>query len=179
MKKLFIGLFTLVMISQAPAQFTGARLQAIGLTCAMCSNAINKSLKTKAFIASVNPDIKNSSFDIVFKESVEVDIDEIRKAVEDAGFSVGRLALTGKFSGVKIENDKHVQIGDRLFHFLNVSSQVLDGERTIIIVDRNFLTDKQFKKYGAATKMKCVQTGRAGDCCPGVAGGTRTYHVTI
>src|SRR6185295_8214552 len=99
---------------------------------------------------------------------------------EDAGFGVGSLKLTGNFKEVKIGNDSHVQIGGRHFHFLNVSDQLLNGEKTITIVDKDFLTAKQFKKFNETTKMKCLQSGKANACCPpGVTAGTRIYHVTI
>jgi copper chaperone CopZ len=179
MKKLISVTIGMLMIISLQAQFSRATLQATGLTCAMCSNAINKALQAKPFIQSVRSDIKNSSFNIVFKENADVDIDEIRKAVEDAGFAIGSLKLTGNFNEVKIENDKHVQIGDKNFHFLNVSNQVLNGEQTITIVDKDFLTAKQFKKFSNATAMKCLQSGKAGSSCPGVAAGTRIYHATI
>lgn len=179
MKKVIIFCFTIALAFQSHGQFTRARLQATGLTCAMCSNAINKALQAKPFIQSVHSDIKNSSFDIVFKDNEDADIDEIRKAVEDAGFGIGSLKLTGNFTGIKINNDEHVQIGNRQFHFLNVSSQVLNGEQTITVVDKNFLTVKQFKKISGATKMECMQTGKAASCCKGVAADTRIYHVTI
>ena len=179
MKKIVSFITIMLVVVQLNAQFTKATLQATGLTCAMCSNAINKALQAKPFIQSVKADIKNSSFNIVFKENVNADIDEIRKAVEDAGFGVGNLKLTGNFKEVKIGNDAHVQIGDRHFHFLNVSEQTLNGEQTITIVDKDFLTAKQFRKFSEATKMKCLQSGKAASCCPGVAAGTRIYHVTI
>lgn len=167
------------MVTSLQAQFTKATLQATGLTCAMCSNAINKALQVKPFIQSVRSDIKNSAFSIVFRENADVDIDEIRKAVEDAGFGVGSLKLTGSFKEMKIENDQHVQIGQKNFHFLRVDSQVLNGEKTITVVDKDFLTAKEFKKFSAATKMKCINTGKAGACCPDVPADTRMYHVTI
>ena len=174
-----IILLAIIVAFPSFGQFTKARLQATGLTCAMCSNAINKALQTRSFIQSVHSDIKNSAFDIVFKEGTDVDIDEIRKAVEDAGFAVGNLKLTGNFNGIKVENDKHVQIGRQYFHFVDVTSQVLDGEKTVTIVDKDFLTAKQFKKYSASTKLKCIGTGKAGEDCSGVTAGTRMYHVTI
>ncbi len=181
MKKflLFVGL--LFFAAQLQAQFINASLQASGLTCAMCSNAINKALAKLPFINSVKSDIKNSAFYIVFKENTEVDIDGIRKAVEDAGFSVAKLKLTGNFYDVKIVNDQHVVIGSSTYHFLNVSTQVLSGEKTITLVDKNFLTAREFKKYSSATKMSCLQTGKAADCCKkeGIAENTRIYHVTI
>jgi copper chaperone CopZ len=179
MKKLLCAVLIGIAGLASNAQFTKASLQATGLTCAMCSNAINKALQKIPFVASVRSDIKNSAFNIVFKENADVDIDALRKAVEDAGFAIGSLKLTGNFNGVKIENDKHVQIGNKNFHFLDVSSQVLNGEKTITVVDKDFLTAKQFKKFSAATKMKCILTGKAGSCCPGVAAGERMYHVTI
>lgn len=176
----FIVLVTLSALS-SPAQFSKARLQATGLTCAMCSNAINKALQAKPFIQSVHSDIKNSAFDIVFKENAVFDIDELKKAVQGAGFEIGSLKLTGKFDEVKIENDKHVQIGNKSFHFLNVSNQVLNGEQTLTVLDKDFLTAKQFKKISTATKMNCLQTGKAASCCvkDGIPAGTRVYHVTI
>ena len=179
MKKTILFIAIMLAIVQLNAQFTKATLQATGLTCAMCSNAINKALQGKSFIQSVKSDIKNSSFDIVFKENADFDIDELRKAVEDAGFAIGKLKLTGNFNAVKIGNDKHVLIGDRHYHFLNVGDQTLNGEQTITVIDKDFLTAKLFKKISESTKMKCLQSGKAGACCPGVAAGTRIYHVTI
>jgi copper chaperone CopZ len=179
MKKLMNVTIGLFMVLSVEAQFTKATLQATGLTCAMCSNAINKALQTIPFIQTVRSDIKNSAFNIVFKENAAVDIDGIRKAVEDAGFGIGSLKLTGNFKDVQIGNDKHVQIGDVYFHFLHVDRQLLNGEQTIKIIDKDFVTAKQFKKYNEETKMKCLQSGKAGGCCPGVAAGTRIYHATI
>jgi copper chaperone CopZ len=181
MKKLFLIVMIGIMGLQSKAQFTKANLQATGLTCAMCSNAINKALQKVPFVQSVRPDIKNSAFEIVFKPGQHVDIDALKFAVEDAGFSIGTLKLTGSFDNVKIANDEHVKIGTDNFHFLNVSSQVLNGEKTITMVDKDFVTAKEFRKYSAATKMKCIQTGKAASCCEkeGLPAGTRIYHVTI
>ena len=179
MKKILFIAAIMLGVMQLNAQFTKATLQATGLTCAMCSNAINKALQAKPFIQSVKADIKNSAFSIVFKENAHVEIDEIKNAVEDAGFGVGSLKLTGNFNEVKIGKDAHVEIEDRHFHFVNVGEQTLNGEKTVTVIDKDFLTAKQFKKYSEATKMKCLQTGKSASCCPGVAAGTRIYHVTI
>ncbi len=50
------------------------------------------------FVESVKSDIKNSAFNMVFKQGQKVEIDALKKAVEDAGFSVGNLKMTGNFS---------------------------------------------------------------------------------
>jgi copper chaperone CopZ len=181
MKKLLLVILVTGAALYSQAQFTKASLQATGLTCAMCNNAINKALQKVSFVESVKSDIKNSAFNIVFKQNADVDIDALKNAVEDAGFSVGSLKLTGIFNEVKITNEQHVLIGDKYFCFLNVSGQTLNGEKTITVVDKNFMTSKEFKKISSSTKMSCLQTGRGAPCCgnDGVSANTRIYHVTI
>jgi copper chaperone CopZ len=176
---LLAALFFTALVSQA--QFTKATLQATGLTCAMCNNAINKALQKVPFVESVKSDIKNSAFTMVFRSGARVEIDELKKAVEDAGFSIGSLKLVGSFSDLALAPDKHIKIGESNFHFLNVKEQVLSGEQTITVVDKNYITEKQFKKISTSTKMKCIQTGKTADCCnkDGLAEGERVYHVTI
>ncbi|MES1221837.1 MAG: heavy-metal-associated domain-containing protein [Bacteroidota bacterium] len=179
MKKGIIFLITVLAAFISQAQFTKATLQASGLTCAMCNNAINKALKGLPFISSVKSDIKNASFDIEFKEKADADIDAMRKAVEDAGFFVAKLKLTGNFDNVNIKNDEHVVIGGKTFHFLEVSDQTLNGEKTLTLLDKSFLTAKEFRKMSSATKMACMQTGNMTSEKDGAVVNTRVYHVTI
>jgi len=181
MKNVCLSVLVMLLVAFSHAQFTKSTLQATGLTCAMCSNAINKALQKVPFVASVRADIKNSAFNIVFNEGQEINIDALKKAVEDAGFSVGSLKLTANFQELKIEKDKYVEIGGETFHFLIADDQVLNGEQTISVVDKNYLTAKQFKKITSGTTMSCVKTGKAGSCSmsKGLAPDTRVYHVTI
>ncbi len=180
-KYIVLVIIMTVALGSVEAQFTKANLQASGLTCAMCSKAIDNALKQLSFIEAVKPDIKNSAFNIVFKEKAVVDIDALKNAVEDAGFFVAKLKITGSFSNTEVKNDQHINFAGSEFHFINVSDQVLNGEKEITVVDKNFLTATAFKKYSTATTMPCVKTGKAGSCCEkaGVAAGTRIYHVTI
>ncbi|MEJ0102098.1 MAG: heavy-metal-associated domain-containing protein [Bacteroidota bacterium] len=180
MKKIIVLIMMLVTGFLSQAQFTKAMLQASGLTCSMCNNAINKALKALPFVSSVKSDIKNASFDMVFKEGAPADIDAIREAVEDAGFFVAKLQLTGNFDNVPVKKDEHVVIGGKTFHFLEINDQVLNGEKTLTLLDKNFLTAKEFKKVSHAAKMACLQSGKAEDSVKdGIAQGTRVYHVTI
>ncbi len=181
MKRLLLLAVVFLAATVSRAQFSKATLQATGLTCAMCSNAINKALLKVPAVETVVSDIKNSSFNIVFKTGSQVNIDALKEAVEDAGFSVGGLHLTGSFRDVKLEKDNHVRIGNENFHFLNGNGQALNGEQVITVVDRNFIPEKQFKKLSASAKMGCVQTGKASSCCvkDGMGEGERIYHVTI
>jgi copper chaperone CopZ len=181
MKRILLVIMIVFCAVGVNAQFSKASLQATGLTCAMCSNAINKALQKLPFVESVKADIKNSAFAIVFKPGAAVDFDALHNAVEGAGFSIGHLNVTGKFEHLSIANDEHVKIGNELFHFVNVKSAILDGEQTLTLIDKEFLTAKEFKKKSAATKMACIRDGRTADCCAknGMAAGQRIYHVTI
>ena len=182
MKKIFFILAILIAgVSTVDAQFKSADLQAAGLTCAMCTKAINNEVAGLSFVKKVDVDIKSSTFKIDFKEGANVDVDALKKAVEDAGFSVSKLKLKGDFENIAVKNDTHVEIDGKTFHFLNVKDQTLNGERVLTLVDKNYVTAKEFKKYSAATKMECIQTGKAASCCKKEAAGnnTRIYHVTI
>ena len=181
MKTLLLTIAIILLDVTANAQFTKASLQATGLTCSMCSNAVNKALLEVPFVKSVIADVKNSTFNIVFKQGETIQIDELRKAVEDAGFSVGNLKITGDFKNVKVENDKHTRLGDAVFHFINVTKQVLNGEKTVMIIDQTFLTEIQFKKLRRVTNAGCILNGKTASCYgkDGDAVNVRVYHVTI
>lgn len=182
MKNVIITLLFLFVGSNLHAQqFSKATLQATGLTCAMCSNAINKALLELPFVETVKSEITTSSFKIQFKASEAVSVDAIRKAVEEAGFSVGKLEITGNFEDVAIEKDKHVKIGNDVYHFLNAKLSKLNGEHTLTMADKGFLTPKEFRKLSNYSTMPCVQSGKAEECCKveGVAAEARVYHITI
>jgi copper chaperone CopZ len=180
MKKLLIMMAAFIAL-QAGAQVKQVTLQASGLTCAMCSNAINKALLKLPFAAKVQSNIKESAFVIAVKQETEVDYDAIRKAVEGAGFSVAKLLVKANFNGVSVSNDAHIAWHGSTLHFLGVQKQTLAGEQTFQVVDKKFVTDKVYKTFAANTKMECVKTGVMEACCSKSAAGksTRIYHVTI
>ena len=181
MKNLVLIAGILVFGFNASAQITRATLQATGLTCAMCSNAINKALEKVPFVESVRSDIKNSAFNMVFRSGSAVDMDALKEAVEGAGFSVGSLKITGNFSEQQLSADHHFRVGDLNFHFLGTEGKLISGEQTLTILDKDFVTAKEYKKLKAATRHTCYESGTAGSCCvdKGIAEGQRVYHVRI
>jgi copper chaperone CopZ len=91
MKNIFLLMMIIFPALIANAQVEKAEFQASGLTCSMCSNAINKALKTVPFIESINTDLNKNLFEITFKKNAVVDFDIIKKKVEDAGFSIAKF----------------------------------------------------------------------------------------
>lgn len=180
MKNLFIAVLCLFMAQTASAQFKSARLEAIGLTCALCTKAINSELENLPFVEKVDVDILTTSFVIDFKEGVTVDIDGVKKAVEDAGFAVGKLFLKRNFDNVAIKNDEHITIDGTTYHFLKTKSQTLSGEQEIQVVDKNFVTAKDYKSFEKSSSKECVKTGMSAACCgDNSSSKSRVYHVTI
>jgi len=175
---LFLGVF-FVLISNA--QITKATLQASGLTCALCAKAVYTNLASLSFVESVDTDLNASAFLIIFKKNAPVDFDQISKKVQDAGFSVASLKFTIKLDNLKVGNDVHSTIEGNVYQFVNVKAQNLNGEVVLKIVDKDFVSAKEFKKFSSSSKMECMKTGRTAACClsAGIKENTRIFHVTI
>jgi copper chaperone CopZ len=180
MKKIFLIAFVFVTTSIS-AQINKVTLQASGLTCSMCSNSINKSLKTLDFVESVDANIKTSSFTLTIKQNGNTNLDAIKAKVEDAGFFVAKMIASVSFSNTTAKNDEHIKIGNEVYHFLNIAPQQLNGEQQIKILDKGFVTAKEYKRNSKLTTMNCYTTGKAGSCCAkeGITEGQRIYHVTL
>jgi copper chaperone CopZ len=181
MKNIFMACLLLISTG-VNAQITKVTIQASGLTCSMCSNAINKSLKSLDIVDKVYANIQTATFDVSFKPGASISFDQLKKKVEDAGFSVARLSATVHFNKQQIQNDEHVTVNGMVFHFLNVKDQTLSGSKTLQVVDKGYVSAKQFKKNQLYTTMECYKTGVAGTCCSksgAAAQGQRIYHVTI
>jgi copper chaperone CopZ len=170
MKSLIITILVVFSIT-ANAQVKEVTIQASGLTCSMCSNSIFKALQTLDFVDKVDANIKTSSFIVSVKHGADIDFDKLKAKVEDAGFFVANFTVLYHFDDLDISNDKHINVGNSVFHFLKVKDGVLSGEKKIRLLDKGFVSAKEFKKNSHLTKMACYHTGEEN--------GKRIYHVTI
>lgn len=149
MKALFI-LFAITFSMATKAQVTKVYLQASGLTCSMCSNAINKALKTLDFVDKVDADVKNYTFEISFKPNTEIDFDKIKSKVENAGFSVSRFVAAVQFNNVQLRGNGPVTIGNYTFSFINGKEQSLNGVQQVRLLDKGFVSSKEYKRNAFA-----------------------------
>ena len=180
MKNILFILLTFFTIN-VNAQVKKVTLQASGLTCSMCSNAIYKALQSIDFVDKVDANIKNSTFDLTFKPGSSVNFDVIKDKVEKAGFFVAQFWATIHFNNLKVQNDAPVVANGKTMMFLQVKNQELNGDRKIKILDKGFVSSKEYKKNSSLTAKDCYKTGVADDSCvaKGIDKGTRIYHVTI
>jgi copper chaperone CopZ len=161
--KTFFFFIAVVLSLATAAQVTKVTLQASGLTCSMCSNSINKSLKTIAFVDNVKANIKTSSFDITFKPNAKVDFDLLKKKVEDAGFTIANFVAAVNFDNIQVKSNQPVKVGDKTFYIINAKDQALNGTRQVRLIDKGFVSNKEYKKNTLA----------------GTSSGNGVYNVTI
>lgn len=181
MQKIFIAVISLFSFTLAQGQIQKVELQASGLTCSMCSNAINKALTSLNFVESIDTDLNKNIFTVSVKPDVKADLDAMKNKVEGAGFFVANLWAHANFSNMPVTNDAHVTVDGIVFHFMDVKNQTLNGTKKVKLLDKNFVVAKEYKKMAKMTDMQCYETGYMEDCCNiGEKGRKqRVYHVTI
>jgi copper chaperone CopZ len=131
----------------ANAQILKAELVANGLTCSMCSNATLKQLKTIAFLDSIDIDIESTKFILYFKRNTPVDLNRIKAKVEDAGFSVGSLILFMEFNNTSVFDAYRFTKDETSYHFIDTKNKQLNNIEKIKVLDKGFMSDKEYKKY--------------------------------
>jgi copper chaperone CopZ len=135
--KKYILMFALTILYAATsqAQIAKAEIQATGLTCSMCSNAINKQLKSLADVENVEIDLNTNTFTVTLKENNSLKPSVFKENVEKAGFFIGSLILTVKPEMIK--NNDYIIVKGKENNAKELQIQVLD---------KGYVTDKEFKK---------------------------------
>ncbi len=131
----------------AHAQVIKADIIATGLTCSMCSNAINKQFKSIPELDSVIVDLNNNSFMVYVNPKKVVSPRILKERVEKAGFFVGSMTVTMHFDQVDISRGKRVEKDGIFLIIVEDVPTVLDGEVSLKILDQGYVTQKEFKKF--------------------------------
>ncbi|SFA49253.1 Copper chaperone CopZ [Pedobacter suwonensis] len=174
-----VKIFSIIMlffaVNVSAQKISSADLQVTGLTCSMCSNATQKSLETLNFISSIKPDLNKNIFVLTFKQDTKVNLDLVRKKVQDAGFSVGGLTASFNFNDVKIDDKGQAIIDGNVYRFVNAKSKTLNGTVKASIVDKDFISGSAFKKQATNANSDAYASGT------GVVNGkkTRIYHLIL
>lgn len=145
-KFIAIALLTLITSVSTYSQISKAEIIATGLTCSMCSNAINKQIKTMEAVDSVSTDLNTNTFTVYFKKNNSLQPIVLKNAVEKAGFFVGSMVLTMPFNNVRVQNNSVVKQNAASFVFIDTKDQVLSGEIKVKVLDKGFVTQKEHKK---------------------------------
>lgn len=175
--RFFSAIITLLLFAfhTTAQEMSRAELQVNGLTCSMCSRATETSLKGLSFIERITPDLNRNVFVLSFKKDQAVSLDQIKKKVQDAGFSIGELSATILFNQTNVDEQGMASLDRTIFRIVNARNKTLNGPVTAKILDRDFISASAFRKKAAELKVETYATGRA------VFKGkeTRVYHLSI
>lgn len=143
MKKIYIMIASMVLMfsMKSNAQIVKAEIRATGLTCSMCSNAINKQLKTVPEVVNVDIDLNTNTFTVTLKEGNELSPKVFKEKVEKAGFFIGSLVVTAKSN--TIAQNTYIMVNDKKSNASETQFQVLD---------KGYVTEKEFKKLSKSYK---------------------------
>jgi copper chaperone CopZ len=146
MKKILLILFIAFNINVQAQQITKVEIIATGLTCSMCSNAINKQLKTISEVDSVAIDLNKNLFVVYLKKTNKLLPIDFKNKVEKAGFFVGSFVAYINVSNVAITDNTQLDN----FVFIDSKPQTINGIVKVKILNKGFVTSKDFKKLQKA-----------------------------
>ncbi|MFE3866825.1 heavy-metal-associated domain-containing protein [Flavobacterium sp. LS2P90] len=141
LKFIIVACLVLITSIKSFAQISKAEIIATGLTCSMCSNAINKQLKTLPEVVNVETDLNTNTFTVTLKEGNNLSPKVFKEKVEKAGFFVGSLVVTSKPE--TITKSSYILVNDKLSNASEIQFKILD---------KGFVTEKEFKKLSKTYK---------------------------
>jgi len=146
---------TLIMMllgTNTYSQISKAEIRATGLTCSMCSNAINKQLKSLPEVVNIETDLNTNTFTVTLTEGNTLSPKVFKEKVEKAGFFIGSLVLTTNAETIK--KDGYILVNDTSNNNAEVQIQILD---------KGYVTDKEFKKLSKSLKNIVTYTSNNED----------------
>jgi copper chaperone CopZ len=158
MKKVIVLLQCMALaIAVNAQQITKVEIMATGLTCSMCSNAINKQLKTISEVEKVDIELNKNLFVVTLNADNKLTPKTFKDKVEKAGFFIGSMVLSVNFANQNIEDNKQIDN----YIFIDTKAQTLNGLAKVKVLDKGYVTAKEYKKL-AKTFVK-YQTYAKGD----------------
>lgn len=141
LKKIYLTIIAVLGLATANAQISKAEIRATGLTCSMCSNAINKQLKSMPEVVNVATDLNTNTFSVTLKKDNTLSPKNFKDKVEKAGFFIGSLIVS--IDAEAVNNKNYINVND---------SKSAGSETKIQVLDKGYVTDKEYKKLAKSFK---------------------------
>ncbi|MFI5205900.1 MAG: heavy-metal-associated domain-containing protein, partial [Candidatus Paceibacterales bacterium] len=148
-------LLSLLLSIKTFGQFTSAEIGVDGLTCSQCQRGVEMSIRKLDFIQDILVNLEHTNGKITFKSGSKVNMDKIAKAVSDAGFSVRFLKVNFTFNNLNVSDNFCFSYQGDNYQFIKAGNQLLNGEKTIKIVGKNFMSAKEYKSVKAELIKTC------------------------
>jgi copper chaperone CopZ len=146
MRKIVLAIIIIMSSMMTEAQIIKAELTATGLTCSMCSRATYKQLTSLPEVDKVETDLNKTAFILHFKKGSKVNVADLKKKVEDAGFSVGELLVVFNFKNQTVANNGSFTQDNISYTFMDSKNAVLNGDVKVKVLDKGFVVEKEYKK---------------------------------
>jgi copper chaperone CopZ len=148
---LLLACFVFAFAGQAFAGLKWADVGVNGLTCSMCSRSVEMGLRRLDFVDSVVMSLETTEGRIFFKDNTPVNLNDIAKAVVDAGFSVRFVKLQMSFDDIPLNTDGSFVFQGQSFKWVDFQNK-FKGPVSLKLVEQNFLP----RKEGAEWKKKII-----------------------
>ena len=146
LKSILVSAFVLLASLSSQAQILKAEIIATGLTCSMCSNAINKQLKSMADVENVSTDLNTNTFTVTLKENNKLTPNTLKESIEKTGFFIGSMVLTVDLGNSTITESQKIEKQSGTYVFVNGGDKAISGPVKVQVLNDGFVTKKEFKK---------------------------------
>ncbi|MES2240415.1 MAG: heavy metal-associated domain-containing protein [Bacteroidota bacterium] len=155
-KKQLIVFVMLFSIMNSYSQITKAEIIATGLTCSMCSNAINKQLKTLPEVEKVLIDLNSNTFMVFLKKNTAITPTTLRKNIEKSGFFVGSMVLTMEVDNIQ-KNTSGFKNASGTYILVDSKDPANESIR-LKVLNSGFVTKKEYKQLAKMLAKYPVDT---------------------
>ena len=144
-KRLLVFLMLLGMVN-GYSQISKAEIVATGLTCSMCSNAINKQLNRMPEVEKVAIDLNTNTFTVSLKKGNHITPQALRTNIEKAGFFVGSMILTMDADNVQLKDNASFKNPSGTYVFVEPKEKLVNGTLRLKVLNNGFVTKKEYKQ---------------------------------
>ncbi|RVT78597.1 heavy-metal-associated domain-containing protein [Flavobacterium sufflavum] len=145
-KKRLIVLVMLLGMINSYAQISKAEIIATGLTCSMCSNAINKQLKAMPEVEKVMIDLNNNTFVVNIKKNSVITPQQLKANIEKTGFFVGSMILTMDVDNLQQKDNTSFKNESGTYVFVDAKEKAANGTLRLKVLNSGFVTKKEYKQ---------------------------------
>jgi copper chaperone CopZ len=153
-----------------------------GLTCSMCSFAVEQSIRKLEFVDSFHMDLNENVATIIFKNDHFADFELLVQAVMNAGFSVRFLHASCFVENDSISAGMHIKYGSNLIHIIEWDHTILNKKVALSFIDKSTISAKKYKKYLESINMECYRTMRSTPECHSTSKNeiqVKVFHVIL
>lgn len=141
-----MALVMLLGITSSYAQISKAEIIATGLTCSMCSNAINKQLKAMPEVEKVMIDLNNNTFVVNLKKNSKITPEALRLNIEKTGFFVGSMILTMDANTIEPKDNSSFKNASGTYILVSPDEKSANEKLRLKVLNSGFVTKKEYKK---------------------------------